>query len=52
MLKFISKIMNGIEALETTFRFLRSVEVGLKAFKAEFEKTDTKKELTKSFEND
>ncbi len=36
-MKFIGKIMRGIESLEIGFRFIRSLEKGLKAFKAEFE---------------
>ncbi|WP_185968968.1 hypothetical protein [Carboxylicivirga sp. M1479] len=36
-MKFINAIMNGISKAETAFRFVRSMEKGLKAFKAEFE---------------
>lgn len=36
-MKFINAIMNGIGKLEHTFRFVRALEKGLKAFKDEFE---------------
>jgi len=37
-MKFIKGIMDGIEKMQTAFRFVRALEKGLIAFKAEFEK--------------
>lgn len=36
-MKFISKILSAIDKIEIGFRFVRALEKGLKAFKAEFE---------------